>query len=43
MSRQIIEYWYAGHVDADPGDHAMYLQGDVCGCCGVAFSDGISS
>jgi hypothetical protein len=43
MSRQVIEQWYAGHVDADLGDHAMYLQGDVCGCCGVSFETGGTS
>jgi hypothetical protein len=38
MSAETIAGWYAGHVDADTGDHAWYLENGVCGCCGVTFT-----
>ena len=34
----MTDNWYAGHVDADSGDHEMYLEDGVCGCCGVDFT-----
>jgi hypothetical protein len=39
----MIDSWYAGHVDASPGDHRFYLEGVVCGCCGVSFETGGSN
>jgi hypothetical protein len=32
---QVIDRWYYGHIDADIGDHRLYLEDSICICCGV--------
>ena len=36
---QVIDRWYQGHVDADDGDHKLYLENDMCVCCSVYLGD----